>query len=226
MGILSAVFIISVWGGHLFYILRFSEVDFQSPLFYFHLLFHAYLFTGLFITAHDAMHGTVSRNKHINNFVGRLTAFLFAGFSYGKLLKNHKLHHNFPGSDKDPDYCVKSQNFFVWFGHFVFKYVTVLQIVVVAINFNILKIWFPEISIWFYYVIPALLGTLQLFYFGTYRPHKQPHTSDMLPHNARTLKNNHFIAMITCYFFGYHSEHHNAPHVPWWQLYKTKTYLK
>lgn len=222
MGLISAVIIICVWGGHLFYTLKFSEVNFQSPLFYFHLFFQAYLFTGLFITSHDAMHGTVSGNKQINNIIGRLTAFLFAGFSYGKLLQNHKLHHNFPGTEQDPDYCVKSQNFFVWFGYFVYRYVTVIQIIVVGIKFNILKIWFPEISIWFYYVIPALLGTVQLFYFGTYRPHKLPHTSDMAPHNARTLRSNHFAAMITCYFFGYHSEHHNAPHIPWWRLYKTK----
>jgi beta-carotene/zeaxanthin 4-ketolase len=223
MGIISAILIISAWSGHLFYTLYFYEVNFQSPVFYLHLLIQAYLFTGLFITSHDAMHRTVSKYIYINNFIGRLTAFLFAGFSYGRLLKNHKLHHQFPGTAQDPDYCVKSQNFFVWFGHFIYKYVTIIQIIVVAITFNILKFWYSEISIWFFYVIPALLGTLQLFYFGTYRPHKQPHTNRMKPHNSRTLKRNHFVAMLTCYFFGYHSEHHTMPHIPWWKLYKTKT---
>ncbi|RZL43682.1 MAG: fatty acid desaturase, partial [Pedobacter sp.] len=28
---------------------------------------------------------------------------------------------------------------------------------------------------------------------------------------------------ITCYFFGYHLEHHQKPATPWWQLYKSKT---
>lgn len=223
MGIIAAVLIISAWGGHLFYALYFTEVNFQSPLFYFHVLLQAYLFTGLFITSHDAMHGTVSGNKSVNNFIGRLTAFLFAGFSYGRLIKNHMLHHKYPGTAHDPDYFIKSQNFIVWFGHFIYKYVTIIQIIVIAVIFNVLKIRFTEISIWFFYVIPALLGTLQLFYFGTYRPHRQPHTDEMKPHNARTLKRNHFAAMLTCYFFGYHSEHHNMPHVPWWRLYKTKS---
>lgn len=31
-----------------------------------------YLTTGLFITAHDAMHGTVSNTKRINDFIGVL----------------------------------------------------------------------------------------------------------------------------------------------------------
>jgi beta-carotene/zeaxanthin 4-ketolase len=222
MGIIASILIISAWCGHLFYALYFTEVNFKSPLFYFHVLLQAYLFTGLFITSHDAMHGTVSGNKSINNFIGRLTAFLFAGFSYGRLIKNHMLHHKYPGTAQDPDYCIKSQNFIVWFGHFIYKYVTIIQIIVIAVIFNVLKIRFTEISIWFFYVIPAFLGTLQLFYFGTYSPHRQPHTDEMKPHNARTLKHNHFAAMLTCYFFGYHSEHHNMPHIPWWRLYKIK----
>lgn len=222
MGILAAVTIITLWASHLFYSLRYSEVDFTSPVFYLHVLIQGYLFTGLFITAHDAMHGTVSQNKTINKYTGVLTTFLFAGLSYGKLLKNHKLHHIHSGTAEDPDYSGKSQNFFVWFAKFFMKYVSIYQIIIVGINFNVLKYFFPEISVWFYYVVPAFLGTLQLFYFGTYRPHKQPHTEEMMPHNARTLKANHFWAMLSCYFFGYHSEHHAGPHIPWWQLYKTK----
>jgi beta-carotene ketolase (CrtW type) len=41
-------------------------------------------------------------------------------------------------------------------------------------------------------------------------------------HRARTQKRNHLKAMLTCYFFGYHHEHHLFPRVPWWQLYQTK----
>ncbi|MDQ1141520.1 fatty acid desaturase [Pedobacter agri] len=38
-----------------------------------------HLYTGLFITAHDAMHGTISSNKTINNFFGYLAVFIYAG---------------------------------------------------------------------------------------------------------------------------------------------------
>lgn len=222
MGVFAATVIITLWASHLYYSLAYVEVNFSSSLFYMNILIQGYLFTGLFITAHDAMHGTVSRNSGINAFIGRVSTFLFAGLSYDKLLKNHKLHHFHPGTDKDPDYCTRSRNFFVWFVSFFLKYVSVWQIVIVGIIFNLLKIFFAEPSIWFFYVIPAFLGTLQLFYFGTYRPHRLPHTHDMQPHNSRTMKTNHVLAMLSCYFFGYHSEHHAGPHIPWWQLYKTK----
>ncbi|GAB4146279.1 MAG: hypothetical protein Fur0015_12970 [Ignavibacteriales bacterium] len=92
-----------------------------------------------------------------------------------------------------------------------------------AIVFNVLKIWFAEINIWFFLVIPSFLGSLQLFYFGTYLPHKFPHSEQMKPHNARTQKKNHLLAMLSCYFFGYHFEHHENPGIPWWKLYETKS---
>jgi beta-carotene ketolase (CrtW type) len=28
--------------------------------------------------------------------------------------------------------------------------------------------------------------------------------------------------MISCYFFGYHFEHHESPQTPWWRLYQSK----
>ena len=67
MGILVALIVISFWALHLFYSLNYVKVDFINPLFYLHILLQGYLYTGLFITAHDAMHGTVSSNKFINN---------------------------------------------------------------------------------------------------------------------------------------------------------------
>ncbi len=96
-----------------------------------------------------------------------------------------------------------------------------MQLIIMAVAFNYLKLHFNEASIWGFWVIPAFLGTLQLFYFGTYRPHMLPHTEEMEPHKARTQKPNHLLAMLSCYFFGYH-EHHEAPGTPWWQLYKMK----
>jgi len=222
MGVLIASIIISLWGVNLVYSLFNVDVSFSSPYFYLHILAQGYLYTGLFITAHDAMHGTISKNKKINYSIGWLCTFLFAGLSYSKLLENHKLHHNFPGESSDPDFNIKSQNFFVWFSVFMYRYVTLRQIIIMAIIFNLLKIQFAEISIWSFFVIPVVLGSLQLFFFGTYLPHRYPHSEEMNPYNARTLKKNHFLAMITCYFFGYHHEHHHQPYLPWWKLYTTK----
>jgi len=222
MGILIALIIIMAWTIHLIFSLIYLEVNFLDPFFYLNIFIQAYLFTGLFITAHDSMHGTLSKNKKLNKLTGQITAFLFACMSYNKLIRNHMNHHRYPGTENDPDFSYSSQNFFQWWGLFLWRYTTVLQIVLMGIIFNILIIWFNEINILMFWVLPAVLSTFQLFFFGTYLPHKRPHSKNMLPHNARTQKKNHLWAMLSCYFFGYHFEHHENPGIPWWKLYRAK----
>ncbi|MFA7288577.1 MAG: fatty acid desaturase [Melioribacteraceae bacterium] len=222
MGILIAFIVILTWFSHLFYMLVYLEPSYTSVSFYLHILLQTYLYTGLFITAHDSMHRTVSNNKVINKLIGQISTFLYAGLSYNRLIKNHFKHHKTPGTKDDPDYNIKSQNFFIWWGTFMIRYATIWQLLVMAVAFNILKIYIPEINLWFYWIIPAILSSIQLFYFGTYLPHKEPHSHDMEPHNARTQKKNHLWAMISCYFFGYHFEHHETPNTPWWKLYQLK----
>ncbi len=223
MGVIIAISIIFFWAGHLFYMLNFVAVDFSSPLFYLHIIIQTYLFTGLFITSHDSMHRTVSGKKWLNNWIGFLSLVLYAGMWYPRLLKNHKLHHQKPGTETDPDFNVSSQNFWVWWFSFMLRYITLVQLIIMAVFYNILKIWFGDLQLWIMWIAPAILSTLQLFYFGTYLPHRLPHKEDMQPHKARTQKKNHVWAMLSCYFFGYHFEHHESPGTPWWQLYKTKS---
>ena len=225
MGTIISSTIVLLWLLHLIYTFSYVEVNFTSPLFYFHMLLQGYLYTGLFITGHDAMHGNISANKSINKFFGTLASFLFAGLSYNRLVKNHFKHHAHPGLEDDPDFYTKSRNFFLWWGSFMYRYTTISQIIIMAVFFNLLKLLFSENSIWFFWVIPALLGTLQLFYSGTYLPHRYPHEHEMKPHNARTQRKNHMWAMVSCYFFGYHFEHHSSPKTPWWKLYSLKEYL-
>jgi beta-carotene ketolase (CrtW type) len=222
MGIIISSLIIVSWGTHLYYCLWFFPLDFTNPLLYFHIFLQAYLYTGLFITGHEAMHGNITKSKTVNDNFGRLSSFLFAGLSYNKLLANHYKHHNNPGETDDPDFYKDSQKFIVWWAVFLFRYTTILQLITMAVIFNVLKIWFNEASIFIFWVIPAFLGTMQLFYFGTYLPHKYPHVHSMKPHNARTQNKNHLWGMLSCYFFGYHFEHHDSPGTPWWKLYKLK----
>jgi len=168
------------------------------------------------------MHGNISINKNINYFAGTVCSFLFAGLSYKKLLRNHWNHHSNPGTKEDPDFYTESRNFFIWWVVFLKRYITVIQLIIMATAFNLLKIFFNESSVWIFFIFTAILSTFQLFFFGTYLPHRKPHTHRMLPHNSRTQKRNHVWAMLTCYFFGYHSEHHSYPKTPWWQMYKLK----
>lgn len=231
-GVAVASIVIAAWAAHLWYSLAVFEVSFagdaaQTTLVMIgtilHMAVQGYLYTGLFITAHDAMHQSVSHNRRANRAFGALAAFLFAAFSYKRLLNNHFKHHRWPGEARDPDFCTKSQNFWVWFFTFFFKYVTVVQFVVMAVIFNVLIRLVPVENVVLFWIVPAFLGTLQLFYFGTYRPHRLPHTDEMLPHRARTQRKNDVWAMVSCYFFGYHYEHHASPGTPWWKLHRSKS---
>lgn len=222
MGTFIAILILLSWAAHLLYILLFQAVNPAEISFWVHILLQSWLFTGLFITAHDSMHGTVSRNRTLNYFLGFLSTMLYAGMWYPMLIKKHRAHHAWPGTEKDPDYHVGNQNFFVWWFSFMKAYLTLWQIIIMAVLFNVGLIFFTELQLIVLWIIPAFLSTFQLFYFGTYLPHRLPHTEEMLPHNARTQKRNHLWAFVSCYFFGYHSEHHDSPRTPWWQLYRMK----
>lgn len=226
MGLLIALTVILLWFAHLIYLLAFTEVSFTSPMMLVHIAIQTYLYTGLFITAHDSMHGQVSPNRAINNGVGRLATWLFAALSYSRLLEKHKLHHRFPGEAGDPDYCTISQNFWRWWFSFLENYVKWWQIVILAVVFNILQIWVNQWNLVLFWVLPSILATFQLFYFGTFLPHRLPHTETMKPHNSRTQKGLHWWAMLSCYFFGYHFEHHESPKTPWWKLYQIKNQLR
>ncbi|MBU3699654.1 MAG: fatty acid desaturase [Candidatus Kapabacteria bacterium] len=225
MGLLSAAIIITLWSVHLWWML--VRMPFGSGSIFdgvhaaVHILIQGYLFTGLFITAHDAIHGTVSRSRRINTIIGTVCALLFAGLSYRRLSQNHHLHHAHPADDeRDPDFH-PSNRFLPWFSAFMRRYATIWQFVFMGAAFNILKIWIPEPRLWLFWVVPAFLGALQLFTIGTYLPHRKPHSHDM-PHNARSMRLNHALAMVSCYFFGYHTEHHLSPGTPWWKLWRVK----
>ena len=70
MGTFIAILIILSWAAHLLYILLFQAVNPAEISFWLHILLQSWLFTGLFITAHDSMHGTVSPNRTLNYFLG------------------------------------------------------------------------------------------------------------------------------------------------------------
>lgn len=222
MGLIFAFFIIITWFSNLAYSLLYQPIILTDYMFWFHFLIQIWLYTGLFITAHDSMHRTVCKSKKLNYSIGFISTILFAGMYYPKLLTKHHQHHAYPATVKDPDYKTGNQNFFAWWFSFLKQYITVWQILFMAAIFNILLIFFTELQLIIFWVIPSILATFQLFYFGTFLPHRLPHTENMEPHNSRTLPRNHFWAFISCYFFGYHSEHHSSPETPWWRLYQVK----
>ncbi len=216
-GFLIGLSIILLWAASLVLLLL-MEISWTNPLVYVGILIQTHLYTGLFITAHDAMHGLVSENKKLNHAMGWFSALLFSFNFYWKLFPKHHEHHRFVATDKDPDYH-HSDNFFLWYFSFVRQYVTLLQIGLMAITFNLLKLILPTENLIVFWMLPAVLSTFQLFYFGTYLPHRGE--SDNVHHSSSQSKN-HLWAFISCYFFGYHYEHHDSPGTPWWRLWREK----
>jgi beta-carotene ketolase (CrtW type) len=216
-GVLIALLIIGAWFLSLYNLLR-VEVSFWNPWVYLGILVQMHLYTGLFITAHDAMHGLVSENKRTNHAIGWLSALLFSYNFYWKLFPKHHEHHRFVATEKDPDYH-PSQNFFIWYWSFITTYVTIWQVLLMAVTFNVLKLFIPQVNLIVFWMVPAILATLQLFYFGTYLPHKGSHSNK---HHSSSQAKNHLWAFVSCYFFGYHYEHHDSPGTPWWRLWQVK----
>lgn len=215
-GLWIALLVLSCWFACLAFLLKYP-LDFRNPLVYVFVLIQMHLYTGLFITAHDSIHGVVApENKRLNYWIGFVCALLFAFNNYKTLSSKHHLHHRHAATHDDPDYHDGHPNFFLWFLAFAKEYISVVQIILMAVTYNVLKLWFPWENLVVFWMIPAVLSTFQLFYFGTYLPHRGEHEN--APYNARSQKLNHVWAFLSCYFFGYHLEHHAYPYLPWWRL--------
>lgn len=222
-GVAAAVLIIGTWFAALSFLLTrptltIGDLWWAVPA----GALQTFLTTGLFITAHDAMHGTVAPGRRrLNDALGALATSLYALFSYRKLKRKHGEHHAHPAvAGRDPDFHDGEHPGFIrWYAHFVLGYVGVLQIAGMAIVFNVLShvAGVPEPNLIAFWVAPALLSTLQLFYFGTYLPHRAPHAAGDV-HRARSNEYPPWLSFLTCYHFGYHREHHEHPGVPWWRL--------
>jgi beta-carotene ketolase (CrtW type) len=188
-----------------------------------------FLYTGLFITAHDAMHGTVfPRNRKVNNAIGAAALFAFAMFWWPSTLKNHHAHHAYPGTVKDPDfYDAHPQNFFRWYFRFFVTYFRIPQLIGLAVAFNLLVhlAGVHELNTILFWAVPPVLSSLQLFYFGTWLPHRRGRGGFRDNHNARSNAYPVLLSFLSCYHFGYHWEHHASPQTPWWALPKKRREL-
>jgi beta-carotene ketolase (CrtW type) len=228
-GLVIATIVISIWVGSLALLLSINYARMPIWVIPIAIVWQMFLYTGLFITAHDAMHGSVFRkNLKINNFIGSLAVTLYAVFPYQQLLKKHWLHHRHPASELDPDFHdEKSENAILWYFRFMKEYSSWQQLIVLTIVFNLTQYFLHigVINLILFWSIPPILSSIQLFYFGTFLPHQKPEEGYVYPHRSQTIALPTFWSFIVCYHFGDHEEHHEYPHVPWWQLpsvYKQK----
>lgn len=180
-----------------------------------------WLSVGLFITAHDAMHGSLAPGRpRLNVAVGSLALALYAGFRFQPLNTAHHAHHAAPGTEDDPDFHAGAPRAFLpWFygffrTYFGWREMAVLT-VLVCIAVLILGARIPNLLV--FWATPALLSALQLFIFGTWLPHRQTDAPFADHHNARSSAFGPTLSLLTCFHFGRHHEHHLTPWKPWWR---------
>jgi beta-carotene ketolase (CrtW type) len=189
-----------------------------------------WLNVGLFIVAHDAMHGSLAPFRpRLNRALGRLCLALYAGFSYDRLIEKHFAHHRHAGTELDPDFHAgEPRRFWPWYLTFFRRYfgwrefLTLAALLVLYLGIlgarteNALLFW----------ALPAILSSFQLFYFGTYLPHRHEDEPFGDRHNARSNDFSWPVSLLTCFHFGYHHEHHDHPREPWWRLPATRAAMR
>jgi beta-carotene/zeaxanthin 4-ketolase len=211
------------------------------------ILGRTFIQTGLFIVAHDAIHGAVlpslgvaSRLKHrqLNDWIGRLAVTLYALLSYRKLSINHWQYHRHPGQASDPDFHDGThRNIWAWYLKFMQGYLDLRQKVVLFFGIGTIFLTLhaglhvPAANLFLFWVLPIGLSSMQLFLFGTYLPHRIAEDDVLMcsvssTQSANAINSHHATSsnypliwsFLTCYHFGYHWEHHEYPYLPWYRL--------
>ncbi|MGB7404134.1 MAG: fatty acid desaturase [Pacificimonas sp.] len=187
----------------------------------------AWLSTALFITAHDAMHGSLApRWPRLQRRLGRVALMVYAGLDYSRMEPAHFDHHKHVGTADDPDFHENDPiRFGPWLVAFFRRYYTHAQLArITAVAVAYLLLGASLLNIIAFWAVPALVALLQLFYFGTYLPHRHDGSAFVDRHRARSTRLPDALSALTCFHFGgYHHEHHLHPSVPWWRLPKTRS---
>lgn len=228
-GLGYAIAIVTCWLGSLI-LLPYFDANLPLAGWGLVILVRAFLQTGLFITAHDAMHGSLlPHNPRVNHAVGRLALLLYAVLPYQHCCVNHHRHHRYSGQALDPD----GQNSiyehpFSWYFRFIKEYSSVQQFAGLIAGWGLLFYGLNQVasvaisSFFLFWVAPLILSSMQLFWFGTYLPHRYRPTVLPNAHSAHSTDYGFLWSLISCYHFGYHWEHHEYPQVPWYDLPATR----
>jgi len=227
-GVWVALFFIVAWVSSIIFALTQIELRGFSylPFYAAFVLWTQFLCCGMFIIAHDACHGTVApSHPRLNLWLGRIAAAFYAGFIFDSMVAKHQAHHAGPGLSSDPDFHSEkhgASRFFPWMIRFFGHYMSVVQFLSMCAVAQILMhgFHFKEKNVLIFWVLPSALSAVQLFFFGTYLPHRKV-ASETFPdrHHARNSSQNFLFSWLSCFHFGaYHHLHHQKPSVPWYAL--------
>lgn len=216
--------IFALWSISLIFYFRLDITQLPLPLITAGICLRTFLHTGIFIIIHDSIHGVVSQNRQVNYLMGKIAAFLYALLPYETLTENHHQHHRHPATDKDPDfYIANPHSYWLWYVSFMKDYQQGKQFWILfwgmtVIFWCLIGLGVEVANIFLFWVIPIILSSLQLFTFGIYLPHRPKAEGYRDRHQAKSNNYPVFLSFIACYHFGYHWEHHEYPHLPWYKL--------
>ena len=188
------------------------------------VLLMTFLSTALFIAAHDAMHGlSWPGNEDRNRLLGQTACLIYGLFSFDEMKASHDSHHATPGTKNDPDFLndtYANEGPLRWYFHFFranFRWTQLAGIFVISMIYkNTLGADLSNMLL--FWALPGFLSSFQLFFFGTYLPHRKTDQPFSDNHRARSNDYPAWLSFITCLHFGYHHEHHLFPYLAWWQL--------
>jgi len=225
-GLVSAGAILGLWGLSLAALLPLDLQTIPPLAVAGFVAVRTFLHTGLFITAHDAMHGAViPGNRPLNDRIGAVCTWLYCLLPYRTLLAKHGLHHRHPATVFDPDFHGGPGGMLGWYARFMASYLTdrtqALLLVfgmgaLTALALGVLGL--SPLNLLLFWIAPLVLSSVQLFFFGTYLPHREESGGWQNRHRAKSLPLAHLWSFLACYHFGYHWEHHEYPQLPWFAL--------
>ena len=188
------------------------------------ILLRTLLHTGLFIVAHDAMHGVYfPAQPRLNGVIGQLFLGLYGALPYRSCLEKHHRHHLYPATSLDPDFHQGDGRFIGWYLQFMRGYLSISQLRWLLAGW--LLLWLASaattpnslVNVLLFAIVPLLLSSLQLFTFGTYLPHRG-HDFQCHGHRCASIEVPGWLSLLACYHFGYHLDHHGSPQLAWFEL--------
>lgn len=190
------------------------------------VLIRAFLQTGLFIVAHDAMHGSLLPASRIwNDRIGRLALGLYAGLPWERCRRHHRSHHNHPGSATDPDHHDgRNGGAWAWYLRFMATYLSPGQMTWLLSTWLFTLLALQPFTthlvarLLLFWTLPLLISSWQLFLIGSYLPHREASGRSGDRHHAASLAWPEALSLLACFHFGYHWEHHADPQLPWYLL--------
>ncbi|MBS2021730.1 MAG: fatty acid desaturase [Deltaproteobacteria bacterium] len=180
-----------------------------------------FAFTGLFILAHEAIHGTlVPGRPRLGHALGRLAAFAYAFMDYGRLRARHAQHHAAPQSPDDPD-AHASGRFLPHLFAFALRYLRWWQVALLVLVGNRVGQAGHTFAMLFAYVLPVVCSTLVVFSLGIFLVHHPRLAQRGLAdarHRTVAIDPGLLPSLLSILFFNYHWLHHEHPHLTWLSL--------